>query len=104
MLVVGDRSVLMGRSVEVGHFVGGLQFVAGQSDLIERLLQFYLVVGSLSDIGVFSVHLEGARTQTLFFVLVCNHFMVMLHSVRNVRVVRDLLFLHSGQESSVVSL
>lgn len=50
--------------------------------------------GFVGDQAMLSVDLQSTRAQALLLVLEGNHALVVLNSVRNVRIVRDFTFLH----------
>ena len=96
--------VLVRRSIEVVHVVLRFKAVALECLLVEVLLQLHLLVSLTRNDTMLCILLQGTCPQSLFFVLECNTLLVVLHSMRDVRVVAKLVLLNFGQELTVLSL
>ena len=78
--------------------------IALEGLLIQTFFEFNLLVGFARDNAVLRILLQSARPQPLLLILESDALLMVLECVRNVRIIRNLVFLHFGQELAIFRL
>ena len=75
-----------------------------ESLFVQGLFQFYLLVCFVCDDPMLCILLQGASPQTLLLILESNALLMVLHCMRDIRIIGNFVLLHFGQELTILRL